>query len=814
MKTKDLSNSKKKIVSDISLLEWFILAAVVLFLFIFPFQIALFNGFSFSFEAPLLESFVYAFVLLLVIGIRLLKTWEITDYRTLLSVLVFLLPIMYFIPYWNAVSVHSAKIMLLLEFMLAVFFLVGMYFAEKNLHGKIIELTLQLSGYMIVIYGLMNLFGQATSPQALWLSSTGYRLTSVFQYPNSYAALLTALFLAGVFSAVNATKWYWRALHLFMLVPIWISFMLTYSRAALVFIPILVLIILLFLRPGKQLRYLIYMLIAIVSSFAILGKITMVSNSISSILQPASGHNNTLSFWNHLPFEGWGLLIGVSVLLTAVSTLIHSKLSDWLDDKTTKLNNTKWSHVAIPALFVIIGALAAALVLSSSSVRSLLPDNIASRLDSINLEQNSVLERETFYKDAIKAAADYPLFGAGGGAWSVIYEKYQNNPYTSRQAHSFFLQTLVETGWLGLIVLIAFLAAVYALFIRAYIKNPSQRSNQFVFFIVSLSILVHSSLDFDMSYGYLAVIVFLCLGAMLAPAQGELKILVFERYKHMKWRFLYPVSISMLAIILIIWSYREYSANLNYQHAVDLATNENKPLSELLPYIDRAIKIAPDDPDYTLRKMDWMQQAFDSTHDASYRQEYNRLLNQLQPFEPYNRSLMLYTYRYLKDEGQYDKVLQKLDESVKDFPWDMNFYEAAIMEYYLAGQRVLTTDSQQSNNEWNRSLGLYNEVVHRMELLKSLPAEQLQGREFDVSQLMRQAIGQIYFYNKNYQEAINLLKIDITGDMNDPGIRINTRYYLASLNAIGQSDDELFKKLVSADPNEANLLNDINKKIQ
>ncbi|QYR21220.1 O-antigen ligase family protein [Paenibacillus sp. sptzw28] len=803
MKKKDLSISKKNVVSEISLLQWAILAAVSLFLFIFPFQIALFNGFSFDFEGALLESMIYAFLLLLIVGIRFFSSWRLTDYRSLLSIFVLVLPFMYFLSYFNAVAVHNAKLMLQLELMMAAFFIIGLYITENKLNTLVVELSIQISGYVVVIYGLMNLLGQAYFPNALWLADTnGYRLTSVFQYSNSYAAFLAALFLGGLFSAVHTKQWYWRALHSFMLVPIWISFMLTYSRAALVFIPVLVLIILPFLRIGKQLSYLIYMFLAIVSSFAILSEITAISDSISKILEPSSGQGKTMSIWNHLPLSGWGLLLGASILVAAVITLTHDKLLKLLENRTAKLGRTKWSFVAVPAVFIIVGALAATLVFTSSGVRSLLPASIANRIETINFEQHSVLERETFYRDALKVSADYPLIGAGGGAWTVLYEKYQSNPYTSNQAHNFYLQTLIEIGWIGLILLLAFLVTVYYLFIRAYIKNPELRGSHFLFFIISISILSHSAIDFDMSYGFLAVLVFLSLGAMLGPFHTKLVITSFASYKDHKWRMIYPASLSILALIMFFWVYREYDANLSYRHSLEMAIVEKKPLNEILPPIDHAISISPDQPEYTLRKMNWMQQAFDTTHDVKYRQEYKRLLDQLKPFAPYNRSLILDEYRYFKDEGQTDKVLQTLDEGIAKFPWDMNFYEAAIMEYFLAGQNEKQKNSKDTDIKWDHSLELYQEVLNRIERLKLLPAGQLQGREFKVSPLMRQAIGQIYYFRKEYQQSINLLREDINGEFNDPNTRINVRFYLASLEALRQRDDNLYNKLIKADSNE------------
>ena len=94
---------------------------------------------------------------------------------------------------------------------------------------------------------------------------------------------------------------------------------------------------------------------------------------------------------------------------------------------------------------------------------------------------------------------------------------------------------------------------------------------------------------------------------------------------------------------------------------------------------------------------------------------------------------------------------------------------------------------------------MYNQVLSRIEHLKSLPTGQLQGREFKVTPVMRLAVGQIYYYRQQYEDAIALLKEDINGDFTNNTIRSEVHYYLEALNAIGQKDDALNSKLIEAE---------------
>ncbi|WP_339318639.1 hypothetical protein [Paenibacillus sp. FSL R10-2734] len=52
------------------------------------------------------------------------------------------------------------------------------------------------------------------------------------------------------------------------------------------------------------------------------------------------------------------------------------------------------------------------------------PDIIQTRVENIYFKQHSLLERITFYKDAMKVVKDNPILGAGVGGWASLNEKY------------------------------------------------------------------------------------------------------------------------------------------------------------------------------------------------------------------------------------------------------------------------------------------------------------------------------------------------------------------------------------------------------
>jgi len=86
-------------------------------------------------------------------------------------------------------------------------------------------------------------------------------------------------------------------------------------------------------------------------------------------------------------------------------------------------------------------------------------DSVHQRVSEINLEAHSVTERFIYYRTALKIFRDYPLKGAGGGAWPALYpyyltEEHPNFMHTV-EVHSYYLQVLIEAGIPALLTLLA-----------------------------------------------------------------------------------------------------------------------------------------------------------------------------------------------------------------------------------------------------------------------------------------------------------------------------------------------------------------------
>lgn len=810
-KKKASSNSTLVAPKDQSIIYWLLMGISVLFLLWAPLWAALFNGQMFDFERPIYQAMRWVAVIMLMLGSYLFKSWKLHDTKDGFALLILALPLTYLISLIPAASHYQALNMVYIYLMYAVIFIIGLYFTREKLGNSIIRITLVASTYFTVFFGLFHWFGNGkfiakvlgwlihiepatgTYLQAVMADSNGLRLTSFFQYANTYAAFLIAILFAGTFLAVRSRKWYVTALHTFMLVPIIISFFLTLSRAAYVILPIVFLIVIICLKPYRQIMYTIHIALAFIASMLILNKVTEIGISVNE------------QFVGSESLKGWMLTLGVSIGLAVISTAVQHFLGPWLEQKLSGFDRRKGSSWYIPAVAIVLGGVMA-LVFIGTSAKNLLPENVKIRLENINFQQHSVLERGTFYKDSLKLVADYPVFGAGGGAWYSMYEKYQHNPYISRQAHSFFFQTLVEVGIVGLLVLIALLMIFFFSYLRNYVKSEEKdRDDHFYYFIIAIALLIHSAIDFDLSYVYIGILLFLCLGAMLSNIKTK-ELTKRKNVKAIKW--VYPSVISLLAIVMFIFAQTSLSANASFKQARDMVqTQSSNDFNEIVTPINKALNLRANHPDYAQLKVQLLQSVYLQNQQQQFYDEAQKLLDDTRAKEPYNFALTSLQIRQYELSNNKMEQLKFVEEQLTNYPWNMSLYDTAIQLNTVFGNAQGGDPS--SSPYYNAAIAAYDKILVQKQVIASLPKEQFQGRAFDITPTISLNIGQIYFKRGDYAKAAEVIKPSLTKDFNDATNLDLVRWYLASLQKQGSTDQALFDALIATDPNEKQLIDTI-----
>lgn len=783
---------------------WVLIIGLIAFLVWAPFQAGVFNGLVLNFEQAIYWSVLVGSILLLVWAAAFFKNIKLEDQRDWTALFVLLIPITYIIALISAASQYFASNMVLIQSLYAFMFIMGLYLLQNHKANRMIETTLITVAYVIVLFGLFNWLGQGRTVsaivswfsgivvngyyvQAVWVDANGPRLASVFQYPNTYAAFLMAFFFIAVFGITRSKKWYGQAIHAFMLVPMVLSILLTLSRGGLVFLPVVFVVLLLFLKPAKQILLIVYCVMAGVATLVIAKPVTNLGQQfhLGQINDPA---------------KGWFYVLSASLALAVIAWLIQRYVAPRLESGLSKWADKKLSSLWLPVVSVVVVGILAWLFLGTN-LKHILPGNIGDRLENLNLQQHSFLERMTFYKDAVKVLKDYPIFGAGGGAWASIFEKYQNNPYSSRQAHSFVMQYLVESGLLGFIIFVAFLIFIFYKYIRGYIKaGEHERESYFIYFILVFSILMHSLMDFNMSFVFIGMLVFLGLGGMAAVMDN--RPVAKLKLKPGTMRGLYSTVMVLASIVLIFVSIRYIGASQDVVKAKNLFTTSND-FQEIKTPLDKALSKRGDHPDAVLYMASLLQAVYSQTKDESfYNEELNLLTNALKK-EPFDKNMYKQLMALYQSNSENDKAYAVLRDNADRYAYDMNWYEQLIVQSYELGYQALgQQDTAKKDDYFKTGLAAYQHVVAGVEHLKTLPEGQLQGNPFEITQPMVLNAGKMQYMLNDPAKAAEIFKVGIKDDLNDGTNREIARWYLAALQKNGTSDQAVYDRLLQMDPNE------------
>lgn len=791
-KSRRISNG---LTEEKSLIFWIVMLFTVLFLLIAPFSQGLFNGLIYSFEGAIYSSVIAAAVTLIVISFKLFKSWSLLTHRDVLSILVLLIPLSYFISSLGAASKHLAQNEIYTHVLWVSFFLTGAYFANHSFGRKIIQLSIVGSGYVIVVYGLMNWFGNVNFKDAVL---QGNRLSNVFQYPNTYAAYLVAILISTLILLNTAKKIKWQLVPALMIVPIMLSLMLTLSRGAFLIMPAMFVIYCCFIPWTKQVTTSIYIFISGGVSLFLFSRMISLREKLDA------PHPSSISV------QGWLLLISVSIIVGGAVIGIKKYVGQLLEHKYQQEKAFKGSNLIIPIVVVLIAAIAYGILRSNPGIIDQLPKEIQSRIEGINSQTTSVFSRNTFYKDAIQIASDYPLFGAGGGAWSTLYGSYKSYPYQSNQAHNFFVQYLVETGFVGLVILLIFIGYIYFIFFRKALQthnSPTWNEDRLISPMISLTLLGHSIIDFDMSFAYLAAIVFLTMG--VSASYGNEPLPRLERaqntVKNQRWNRSYAIILAVVCIAILIKVVPAKSASAKFATAVEAAIT-TRSYSAFKEPLDSAIKLNPNHPDYALFKVDILKQIYQQTGSKDFEEEAWDLINVIEKQEPYNRQLIDVKYEWYKQTGSSKAALELVVHELDRHPWDITLYNKAISYSFEQGYIAMKSNNEKDSDfYWNNTIDAFNKLKNKIDHFNQFRNSSAKSEKnyFSINPQFAFEVGKVYYIKGEYDIAANTFEIGrVSSDFNVGLNKDIARWYLASLEKLDKKEENLLSLLLAADETE------------
>lgn len=147
--------------------------------------------------------------------------------------------------------------------------------------------------------------------------------------------------------------------------------------------------------------------------------------------------------------------------------------------------------------------------------------------------------RRELWQTTMQMVKDHPLLGVGLGAYQFAYTRYDQGSGISRveQSHNDYLQIIADTGIIGGLVMLAFLALLFVRSFKAMqTRDPLQRSIVLGALAGCFGIAVHSFVEFNLQVTINAQL-FLALAALATtkpavvkepPIQTESKEMVYS----------------------------------------------------------------------------------------------------------------------------------------------------------------------------------------------------------------------------------------------------------------------------------------------
>ncbi|QIB27592.1 O-antigen ligase family protein [Caloranaerobacter azorensis] len=588
-----------------------------------------------------------------------------------------------------SVNEHLASFEIIKNLTYFIFFIVIVYNLKTDKDISLINWSLILIGTIASIIGLGSALGTFSYKGAF----VDGMINSTFQYHNTFGAyMLAVLFLAmGEIAGEDNLKKYLLSGFSYV---VFSGFILSYSRGAWILLPIVGIIAFILLKTDGLKRVLISF-IAIIFSF---------SMTISHIYQGIKEQNS---------FIGW-LSIVIGIAITAMIIFLLDKLLN----KLPKINIKKRTIVIVLLISLVI-----ILILFVNGVLiEYLPHSIAERVKGINLKTFTVVERGVFYKDALKIIKDYPIIGVGGGGWQTLYSMYKTYDYTTTQAHNYIIQTWIEIGTLGLIILIGlYLSTLWSSYrIIKSINNDKLFNKMLGIICATLVLILHSTIDFDMSLGAYAFFVWAMLGTIVAVEKRYVNK-YSKTAKKLTISFIVPM---LLSIVLLFTSGMFHLGYVNAMKAVESV--KNKDYVKAQEYFERAARQNPFIANYkfdlgTIQYNIGINLKSKELIEKSKQNIENAIRLNERDFKILANSIAIYLRRGDIDKGE--ELLQKLQ---KYHPLNDHTYISSIEIYYNIGHHYLKKGNiDKAKDYFKKVISINEEVIQKNQELEKIQKELL-----------------------------------------------------------------------------------------
>lgn len=327
------------------------------------------------------------------------------------------------------------------------------------------------------------------------------------------------------------------------------------------------------------------------------------------------------------------------------------------------------------------------------------------------------MTRLILYKDGLKMFSDRWFLGGGGGAWEYLYRQYQSYNYSSSQAHNYPLQLGIETGIMGLLVLICLIFFLVLGYVR-YVKKAQNRKQTDLFINTAVitaiaTLLVHAVMDFDFSESAMLLLFWQLIALFNREIRDsqvfEMRIIDKAQKGRYKNNAITGIIIGTVACIIAIgFSISFYLASLNAKEAFRYIQQSN--VDEAIDSINRAIRLDKFNEKYVIgynptartdikaglvdilfTKADLLQQqlndgnrAFDTEQQKLQHQfnEMYKLVLRVEEESKNNQTLSANLAGFYFQMGNNEKGIEHLNHTIKLSPFEPSLWHSKVKLYF------------------------------------------------------------------------------------------------------------------------------------
>ncbi|XID91099.1 O-antigen ligase family protein [Paenibacillaceae bacterium WGS1546] len=652
-------------------MNWLLIAILTCLFVIAPFQRGLFfDSDMYIFEALIL----IAFLIWLIASIFTKSIRVPAVYYT-----VFLIPFTYILTFIVAES-PKGNFDNLLRWLTYCSLFILLISIRRQLNGeRALRLVFQVSGIVLVGFSFLGLMGLVEYKDII----LGNRLTGPFQYANTFAAVIGAYWLYSLVMLVRERQHLTSMLlYSLPLIAYGTSFFASYSRGGYLVFPIAWLLGLVFLKFREQLLYLMYSLIAVSGSF------------ITFRLVADTERSGDASVW--IAFTGFSFLVALVALALSggksQSLLNRISANHWLG---------RFGKIAICSTTLLLGLLLGLDLSQKGLVFRTLPEALQSRVEQVNL---GTLGRTGMFEDAFAFSNQLPLLGFGGDGWKTVYLNMQSKPYYSNEIHNGYLEMLLSTGWVGLLLFVAVFAllVVAMLRYRRSLNDGSERIAWLAPAVGACMIFVHAAIDFDFSFGSVWFILMWLLSLGVSPHSDLLISSRLNKLLQRNARHYVQVGGTVLLASFVLFGI-VYSIRFASAEKSIVIQRENTNIYEAIERFEDAGRKNPYHTDALLSLANFYLQLYNHNSDEGTKEKLLSLLETLEQLEPNNAKVIFNVGLKHGQLNDWIKGLPYLDRAIALDRYNVEYYNIIFDLKLQLAQQAAANGDQASGRKIARS---------------------------------------------------------------------------------------------------------------